>query len=74
MPGVAESAFEAGPLPATFAAVTVNEYEVPLVRLVTAHVVAPLVLQVAPPGLAVAVYPVTALPPLDAGADHESDT
>jgi len=61
-------------MPATFAAVTVNEYEVPLVRPVTAHVVAPPVLQVAPPGLAVAVYPVMALPPLEAGADHASDT
>jgi hypothetical protein len=55
VPGVAESAFEAGPLPATFAATTVNEYEMPLVRPVMAHAVAPPVLQVAPPGLAVAV-------------------
>ena len=35
--------------------VTLNEYAVPFVSPVIAHVVAPLVAQVAPPGLAVAV-------------------
>ena len=53
--GVADSAFEAGPAPAAFVAVTVNEYEVLLARPVTVQVVVPAVVQVAPPGLAVAV-------------------
>ncbi len=53
--GVAESAFEAPPAPAAFVALPVNEYDVPFVRPVIVHVIAPLVLQVAPPGLAVAV-------------------
>jgi hypothetical protein len=47
--------FEAGPVPAAFAALTVNEYDVPFVSPLTVHVVAPAVVQVAPPGLAVAV-------------------
>jgi hypothetical protein len=53
--GVAERAFDGAPLPVAFVARTVNEYEVPFVRPVTVHVRAPLVEQVAPPGLAVAV-------------------
>ena len=53
--GVAERPFEAAPCPATFVALTVNEYEVPLVRPETVQPSAPLVEQVAPPGLAVAV-------------------
>ena len=53
--GVAERAFDAAPVPAAFVALTVKEYEVPLVRLEIVQVVAPPVVQVAPPGLAVAV-------------------
>jgi hypothetical protein len=53
--GVAFRAFDAAPLPAALVALTVNEYEVPLVRVVTAQVVAPVVEHVRPPGLAVAV-------------------
>jgi hypothetical protein len=53
--GAAESEFDGGPLPATFAAVMVNEYETPFVSPVTVQTVAPAVAQVAPPGLAVAV-------------------
>jgi hypothetical protein len=53
--GVADRTFEAGPVPATLVAVTLNEYEVPFVSPVIVQVVAPLVVQVAPPGLAVAV-------------------
>src|SRR4029079_16799009 len=52
--GVADSTLDAGPVQTALVAVTLNEYEVPLVRPVMAHVVAPLVAQVAPPGLAVA--------------------
>src|SRR5215831_16053642 len=62
-------AAEAGPVPAALVAVTVNVYAVPLVRPVTvAVVVLPLVLAVSPPGADVTVYPVIALPPLEAGA------
>jgi hypothetical protein len=53
--GVAESAFEAGPGPAAFEALTLNEYDVPFVRLPMVQVVVPVVVQVAPPGLAVTV-------------------
>jgi hypothetical protein len=65
---------EAGPEPFTLAAVTVKVYAVPFVRPVTvAVVVVPLgVLAVAPPGDDVTVYDVIALPPLLAGAVHET--
>ena len=53
--GVAESTFEAAPVPAAFVAVTLKEYRLPFVRPVTAQVVAPPLVHVAPPGLAVAV-------------------
>jgi hypothetical protein len=46
---------EAADVPAAFVAVTVNVYEVPLVRPVTTILVAPAVVAVAPPGLAVTV-------------------
>src|SRR5450631_3322474 len=63
---------EAGEVPTPFVAVTVNVYEVPLVRPVTVAVVAPAVAAVRPPGLAVTVYPVTGQPPLLAGAAHDT--
>ena len=65
---------EATPEPFTLAAVTVKVYAVPLVRPVTAAVVvAPLgVVAVTPPGDDVTVYDVIALPPLLAGAAHET--
>ena len=44
----------------------------PLVRPGTVAVNAPVVVAVAPPGLAVTVYPVTGEPPLLAGADHDT--
>jgi hypothetical protein len=53
--GVALSEFDAAPIPAALVARTVNEYTVPLLRAVTAHAVAPVLVHVAPPGLAVAV-------------------
>jgi len=53
--GVAVRVLEAGPVPIALVAVTLNEYVVPLVRPVTVQVVAPDVVHVAPPGLAVAV-------------------
>src|SRR5512134_561041 len=68
--GVALRTLEAAPEPASFVARTVNVYAVPFVRPVTVHDVAPPVEHVAPPGLAVAVYDVITLPPLDAGADQ----
>ncbi len=46
---------------------------VPLVRPVKVREV-PVDVAVAPPGAAVTVYPVIALPPLDVGAVHETST
>jgi hypothetical protein len=69
VPGVtATLGDEAGEVPAALVAVTVNVYAVPLVSPVTVAVVAPAVRALAPPGDAVTVYPVTAEPPLLAGA------
>ncbi len=55
-------------------AITVNVYPVPFVRPVTVQVVALDEVHVAPPGLAVAVYPVTPPVPPDDGAVHETTT
>lgn len=58
---------DGAPVPAALVATTLNVYVVPLVR--PAKVIgeaAPVA--VAPPGLAVTVYPVIALPPVDTGA------
>jgi hypothetical protein len=49
---IEDVAVEAGPVPATLSAVTVNVYDVPVVRPVTVHDVA-VVVQVFPPGVAV---------------------
>ena len=46
---------EAGPVPMTLVAVTVNVYVAPVVRPETVHVVAPVVVQVNPPVLEVTV-------------------
>jgi len=62
---------DAGEVPTTLVAVTVNVYAVPLTRPETVAVVAPVVLTVAPSGEAVTVYPVTGEPPLLEGATHE---
>lgn len=61
---------DAAEVPAALVAVTVNVYEVPLVRPVTVAAVAPVVVAVCPPGAAVTVYPVMVEPPLLAGAVH----
>jgi hypothetical protein len=61
------------PTPDAFVAVTVKVYAVPFVSPVTVHDVVAVV-QVAPPGEAVAVYEVIAFPPFDAGAVHDSGT
>ncbi len=60
--------------PTALVATTVNVYAVPLVRPETTHSVAPVVVHVCPPGDAVTVYPVTALPPSFAGAVHDTVT
>src|SRR4051812_4622901 len=57
---------EAGPVPRAFMAVAVNVYEVPSVKPYTRSGLRLLVV-VAPPGLAVAPYPVMAVPPSLAG-------
>jgi hypothetical protein len=66
---------DAGPAPAAFDAVTVTVYEMPFVRPVIVHDV-PALLQLSelppPAGVAVAVYPVTAEPPFEAGAVHDT--
>src|SRR5215212_5657415 len=71
--GVAESTFDAAPVPAELLARTLNEYLVPLTRppieqprLVVVHV--------APPGDALAVYDVIGAPPSEVGAVHERAT
>ena len=71
--GVTEAeAADAGPVPTLLVAVTLNVYAVPFVNPDTTAEVAPDVDAVAPPGVAVTVYPVIAEPPLDAGADHDT--
>ena len=67
----AEDGAEAALVPFAFVAVTVNVYEVPLVRPVTVQLVVAVV-QVNPPGEEVTVYPVMAVPPLFDGAVHET--
>jgi len=49
-------------------AVTVKVYVTPLVRPVTVQVVAPVVVQVKPPGVEVTVYAVMGRPPVEEGA------
>ena len=71
LPGTVEGvtlleAFDAGPVPTSFAAVTVNAYAVPFVSPVTVIGLAAPV-PVMPPGYDVAVYPVIAVPPSDSG-------
>ena len=51
----ADEAPEAEPAPAALVAVTVNVYDVPLVRPVTVHEVAPVVVHVFEPGVEVTV-------------------
>jgi len=57
-------------VPTLFVAVTVNVYEFRLERPLTRHEVVVVVVQVAPPGLAVTVYFVITRPPLETGAVH----
>ena len=63
---------DAGEVPTTLVAVTVNVYAVPLTRPETVAVVAPVVLTVAPSGDAVTVYLVIRDPPVVVGAIHET--
>jgi hypothetical protein len=59
-------------VPFEFVAVTVNVYDVPLVRLGTVQLVAVVVVQVFAPGEDVTVYPVIVVPPVFDGAVHET--
>jgi hypothetical protein len=63
-------AADADPVPTELVAFTVNVYAVPLVRPVITcdSAVDPALLSTPPAGFEVTVYPVTALPPLEAGA------
>ena len=65
-------ASEAEPVPATFVAVTVNEYETPFVKPTTVQNVPRVAVQENPPGFEVTVYAVINEPPLDAGAVHDT--
>jgi len=67
---MAEDAEEAAPVPDTFVAVTVNEYETPFVRPETVHEVVA-VMHWNPPGFEVTVYWEIAAP-FDAAAAHET--
>ena len=62
---------DASDVPAAFVAVTVNVYAVPFASPVTVHAVVSVV-HVAPPGCAVTVEDVTALPPSSDGAVHDT--
>jgi len=68
--GVADSAFEAAPVPTPFVAFTVKEYDVPFARPVTEQL-SPDVVHVKPPGDDVAVYDETG-EPFPFAADHAS--
>ena len=68
--GVADSAFEAAPVPTPFVAFTVKEYDVPFARPVTEQL-SPDVVHVKPPGDEVAVYDEIA-EPFAAAADQAS--
>src|SRR5262245_21689879 len=63
--GLTGSETAGGPVPAADVAATENVYVTPLVRLSNTNGPGPLI--VAPPGLAVAVYPVTGLPQVSDG-------
>jgi len=63
---------DAGETPTLLVAVTVNVYEVPLVKPLTVTLVPMIVVAVAPPGDAVTVYPVIVEPPLLTGAIHDT--
>ena len=67
----AVDAADAGPVPAEFVAVTVNMYEVPLVRPETVHTFVEVV-HVFESGIEVTVNELTAKPPVDVGADHDT--
>src|SRR4051794_29045513 len=69
---VADAEADAEPVPMPFVAVTVNVYVVPAVRPVTVQLVAGATAVQDPDGLTLTVYPVTAEPPSDAGADHDA--
>ena len=71
---IEESGLAAAPAPFLLMATTEKVYAVPFVRPETVHVSVPPVLQVAPPGLAVTVYPVTVAPPVLAGAAQLTTT
>jgi len=62
---------DAEPVPALFVAETVNVYEVPFVSPLTVQLVVTVV-QMKDPGVEVTVYPVIALPPVDAGAIQDT--
>jgi hypothetical protein len=63
---------DAAEIPTALVAVTLNVYAVPLARPVTVAVVAPVVVALFPPGLAVTVYPVIGDPPSLAGAAQDT--
>ena len=62
---------EATDVPAEFVAVTVNEYETPLVRPATVHEVEEVV-HVFEPGFEVTMYEVIDAPPFEAGGVHDT--
>ena len=65
---------DSGLVPTALVAVAVSVYAVPLVRSSTVHVRAVLVSQVSPPGVAVTVYPLMGVPPVNVGAVHDAVT
>jgi len=67
----ADDAVEAEPVPDTFVAITVNVYDVPLVRPVTVHEVIAVV-HVNEPGAEITVYELIEAPPFETGAVHDT--
>jgi hypothetical protein len=65
-------ASEAALVPATFVAVTVNEYATPLMRPTTVQNVPRVAVHENPPGLEVTVYAVINEPPVLVGAVHDT--
>src|SRR5581483_3751950 len=66
------AADEAAESPTVLSVTTVKVYAVPPAKPSTVHWVAPVVVQVLPPGWAVTVYPVTVPLPVPPGAVHET--
>jgi hypothetical protein len=69
--GVEDAEIDPAPVPAALIARTTTVYDVPFTSPAMVQFVA-VDEHVAPPGVAVATYPVTGVPPFDSGAVHDT--